>query len=78
MWILGATVDSKYLSGDENVYFTEQETAEMLKVSPRTLEKWRAEHRGLHWHRFEGSVRYALDDIKKYREQSRVEVRENK
>lgn len=44
-------------------YFTESEAASLLKVSRRTLQRWRQEGLGLPFRRFGGLVRYARSDI---------------
>lgn len=41
------------------VYLTETETAAFLKISRRTLQRWRIEGTGPKFHRFGGLVRYA-------------------
>jgi len=44
-------------------YLTESETARLLKLSRRTLQRWRQEGLGLRFRRFGGLVRYARADI---------------
>jgi excisionase family DNA binding protein len=47
-----------------DIYLTENETADRLKLSTRTLQRWRQEGRqGLPFRRFGGLVRYSLNDI---------------
>lgn len=45
------------------VFFTELETADLLKISCRTLQRWRQEGLGLPFRRFGGLVRYARSNI---------------
>lgn len=44
-------------------FLTEQETAELLKVSVRSLQRWRQEGGHIRFRRFGGRVRYALADV---------------
>lgn len=44
-------------------YLTEYEAAELLRLSRRTLQRWRQEGLGLPFRRFGGLVRYARSDI---------------
>jgi excisionase family DNA binding protein len=56
------------------IFLTEQETSEMLRVSQRTLQRWRMEGtQGLPFRRFGGLIRYALSDVEQWAAaQSRV------
>lgn len=61
-----------------NTFLTEKETAEMLNLSQRTLQRWRMEgSQGLPFRRFGGLIRYALSDIERWAaEQSRMSTSE--
>ena len=50
-------------SQSAETYFTEHEAAELLRLSRRTLQRWRQEGLGLPFRRFGGLVRYARSDI---------------
>jgi len=50
---------------------TSKQAAEMLAVPDGTLKRWRAEGRGPAWIKLEGSVRYAISDVKHYIESNR-------
>jgi excisionase family DNA binding protein len=52
-------------TGSQNAetYFTEHEAAELLRLSRRTLQRWRQKGLGLPFRRFGGLVRYARSDI---------------
>lgn len=52
-------------------YVKEREAAEMLSLSPNTLARWRSEGRGPIFRKFEGAVRYCIDDLRKYAERGR-------
>lgn len=45
---------------------TGAEVAEILNVSPRTIERWRRQGRGPRWIRVEGQVRYPESDLRAY------------
>lgn len=45
---------------------TQDELAAFWRVSPRTLERWRARGRGPAWIRLEGRVLYRLEDVCAY------------
>jgi excisionase family DNA binding protein len=48
-------------------FLTESETAELLKLSQRTLQRWRMEgSQGLPFRRFGGLIRYARSDIERW------------
>lgn len=61
-----------------NTFLTESETAELLKLSRRTLQRWRIEgSQGLPFRRFGGLIRYALSDIERWAtKQSRLSTSE--
>lgn len=48
---------------NSETYFTENEAADLLRLSRRTLQRWRQEGLGLPFRRFGGLVRYARTDI---------------
>lgn len=52
----------------ENIFklLTAADTAEILKISPRTLANWRSSGLGPNFHKVGGSVRYELADIKEF------------
>jgi excisionase family DNA binding protein len=60
------------------IFLTEAETAQLLNLSQRTLQRWRMEgSQGLPFRRFGGLVRYALADIERWAaEQSRMSTSE--
>lgn len=62
------------LVADKPKLFNTQETAEMLGLSPATLEIWRSEGgHGLPYLKLAGgAVRYRLEDILKFLDRSRV------
>ena len=45
------------------VYLRTAQVAEVLGLSPRTLEKWRLEGDGPVFHKFGGRVVYSRDDL---------------
>ncbi|HQQ00981.1 MAG TPA: helix-turn-helix domain-containing protein [bacterium] len=50
-------------------YLTQKETAEELRVSPRTLEKWRRSGRGPRFIRYsQRAIRYDRDDVRQWAE----------
>ena len=59
-------------------FLTESETAELLKLSQRTLQRWRMEgSQGLPFRRFGGLIRYARSDIEQWASaQSRMSTSE--
>lgn len=57
----------------ENIRFlNEHETAEYLKLSKKTLGKWRWLGRGPRFHKFGSSVRYSLVDINAFVEKAEI------
>lgn len=48
---------------DHKTYLTQFETAEFLRISERTLERWRVEGNGPRFRRFGRRVVYAKSDI---------------
>ncbi len=44
-------------------YLTEAEAADHLKLSRRTLQRWRQDGLGLPFRRFGGLIRYSLSDL---------------
>jgi phage terminase Nu1 subunit (DNA packaging protein) len=61
-----------------DTFLTEAETAKLLKLSQRTLQRWRLEgSQGLPFRRFGGLIRYALSDIERWAaEQTRMSTSE--
>ncbi|WP_319524667.1 helix-turn-helix domain-containing protein [uncultured Desulfosarcina sp.] len=51
---------------------TDREAARLLNLKVQTLRNWRFQGRGPAYHKFGAAVRYAMEDIKAYRDQSRV------
>lgn len=49
---------------------TEAEAAAMLCLSPTTLKKWRRTRRGPVYYRLGSAVRYKVDDLESYLEDS--------
>ncbi len=49
--------------GDDDVLWTQEQVAEYLGVSPRTVEGWRRRGRGPAWHRIGRSARYFKRDV---------------
>lgn len=56
-------------------YLREDELAARWGISPRTLEKWRAEGQGPAYHRIGKSILYAPDDIFEHEKKTRVEAK---
>lgn len=56
------------------VYLNQQELAARLRVSPRTLERWRWLKIGPNFHKFGGKVTYSLSDIEAYERRRRAET----
>ena len=50
-----------------------QQAAEILGLSPNTLNQWRHIKRGPAFHKFGKSVRYSLQELEDYMEQTRRE-----
>jgi excisionase family DNA binding protein len=65
-------------ASSSETFLTEAETAQLLKLSQRTLQRWRMEgSQGLPFRRFGGLIRYALSDIERWAaEQSRMSTSE--
>lgn len=53
------------------VLLDEREVAAALHVSRKTLQYWRARHRGPRFRRIEGLVRYRAGDLVQWLEQTR-------
>lgn len=49
-----------------------RDVADLFGVSDRTVEGWRARKTGPAYHRFEGRVRYALEDVLDWKRRCRV------
>lgn len=54
-------------------YLREDQLAIRWGISPRTLEKWRAEARGPAYHRIGSAILYAPQDIFDYEAKHRIE-----
>lgn len=50
---------------------TAKELSEMLGIPEGTLRYWRSVGLGPVWHKLEGSIRYALEDVEAYLQNSR-------
>lgn len=48
------------------VMLRERELADRWNMSPRTLQRWRADGEGPPWHLFKGAVRYLIDDVRAF------------
>lgn len=55
-------------------YLTEHEAADYLRMSPKTLKKWRHAGKGPKYHKFGGAIRYARADLDAYASSSRGEA----
>lgn len=55
-----------HTDGDTPGHFSEHDLAERWNISPRTLQRWRAERIGPAWIVIGGSIRYAFADITAY------------
>jgi excisionase family DNA binding protein len=54
-------------ASSSETFLTEAETAEVLNLSQRTLQRWRMEgSQGLPFRRFGGLIRYARSDIEQW------------
>ena len=51
-------------------YHTEKEVSHILNISVHTLQKQRIQGRGLKYHKFGRSIRYATKDILEYVEKN--------
>ena len=47
----------------QTIYFTQKEAADFLRISERTLERWRVEGNGPRFRRFGRRVVYAKADL---------------
>jgi hypothetical protein len=47
-------------------FLTEHEAASYLRLSPKTLSKWRLIKTGPAFHRFGSAVRYSLSDLEDF------------
>lgn len=56
------------------VLLTERETAEYLRLSVRTLQKFRFEGRGPAYHKFGKAIRYNMNDLSTYTASSRINM----
>ncbi|MEQ8735661.1 MAG: helix-turn-helix domain-containing protein [Rhodospirillaceae bacterium] len=61
------TAQSAQIVVDDEQLMTQKEAAEFLKVTPRTLEKWRYQGGGPEYYRYSARcVRYAQSDLKRW------------
>jgi hypothetical protein len=58
----------KSSSGDTQAVLRERDLAERWKVSPRTLQRWRAERYGPAFIRIGGSIRYRMSEVLAFEE----------
>lgn len=58
-------------------YLTSEEAASRLRISPKTLANWRVQQVGPSYCKLGGHVRYAIDDLDRYVNGARAEVRPN-
>lgn len=54
--------------GGKTAYLNEQQTAERLNVSVRTIRKWRLTGMGPRFRKFGSAVRYSLVDLEAFEE----------
>lgn len=47
-------------------FLTPRSLAERWSLAPDTLKKWRCKGKGPHYHKFEGSIRYEIEDIEEF------------
>jgi predicted site-specific integrase-resolvase len=52
----------------ERVFLNEQEAAQFLRLSPKTMARWRYAGRGPRYRKFGGAVRYHYSDLQSYAE----------
>ena len=55
-------------------YMNDVEAAKFLRLSAQTLRNWRSQCRGPVYIKAGRAIRYAMDDLRAYMEQNRVEV----
>lgn len=58
-------------SAPQSHYIDDRAAAEYLNVSTSTLAKWRMRKFGPRFYRFGSMVRYSIEDLQAYAEQSR-------
>jgi predicted DNA-binding transcriptional regulator AlpA len=51
------------MSEHDNDILTPEQTADLLQVSPRTVEEWRRTHTGPPWRRMGRHVRYLYREV---------------
>jgi hypothetical protein len=54
-------------------YLNDVEAAKVLRLSPQTLRNWRTQSRGPAYSRAGRAIRYAIDDLRAYMDQNRVD-----
>lgn len=55
-------------TGGKTAHLNEQELAERLNVSVRTVRKWRLNGSGVRYRKFGSAVRYAIADVEAFEE----------
>jgi Helix-turn-helix domain len=61
-------------SSSRRGYLDSYAVADMLDVSVHTVRSWRKRHLGPPYFKFEGVIRYRLDDVVAYRDRGRREA----
>ena len=56
------------------MYLNDREAAEFLRLSPQTLRNWRTQSRGPVYIKAGRAIRYAIDDLKEFMTNNRVEA----
>jgi hypothetical protein len=51
-------------------FYTEKELSEILKLSPKTLRHWRWQKQGPSYYKFGRLVRYKIEEVNKYIQES--------
>jgi predicted DNA-binding transcriptional regulator AlpA len=54
------------------VLLTQDKVADILQLSPKTLERWRSKRTGPVWYKIGGSPRYKMSDLESWINQQRV------
>ena len=55
-------------------YLNQAELARRFRISPRTLERWRCQKTGPHYHKLGGKIVYAVADVEAYERRRRAET----
>ena len=53
-------------------YLTSQEVADLLRVSDKTIQRWRADGSGPPYYRLGGAIRYIRDEVLEWIQTGRV------